>query len=428
MGNWYLPNGVVYRNVGLRQENVLIIAGRVAAFGPEADRLRAEFSGQIGVFDAQGCLISRGFIDLHTHLREPGFTDKETIASGTAAAAAGGFTSICPMPNTEPPLDSLESLDALQALIEARAVVKVHPIAALTLGRRGKTPVDYESFVKRGIRLFSDDGDPLPDSIAEEVFVKVQRAGGVLINHLEDKSLVGEGFFYEQIPPESEYTMLQRDLRLAAKTNCLYHAAHLSCRQSVDLLARAKQEGALVSAEVTPHHLTLTHANIQEPRGHFQMKPPLRGQADRRALVAGLSKGIIDVVATDHAPHGNEKEGGLRSGSPFGVTGLETAFPVLYTNLVLTGLLSLERLLESLTGGPAHFLGLEQDLAVGGAADVAVLDLKHPRPVLKERFKSKGTNSPFLGQALKGWPRLTLVDGKARHICKDDDGRLSNAD
>lgn len=428
MENWYLPNGLVYRTGTLKAQSVLIAAGRVAALGEEADRLQKGWVGPIGVFDARGCLISRGFVDLHTHLREPGFVDKETIASGTAAAAAGGFTSVCPMPNTAPPLDSTEALRALEAKIERGAVVKIHPIAALTVGRRGKTPVEYGGFVSRGVRLFSDDGDPLADEIAQEVFEKVQRAGGVLINHLEDKSLVGEGFFYGQIPPESEYIMLHRDLRLAAKTNCPYHAAHLSCRQAVDLIARAKERGLPVSAEVTPHHLTLTHRDIREPKGNFQMKPPLRGEADRQALLAGLAAGIIDFVATDHAPHGSEKEGGLSSGSPFGVTGLETAFPILYTTLVVTGQISLVRLLESMTNGPARFLGLDQELAVGAAADVVVVDLKRRRTVVKDRFKSKGTNSPYLGQTLTGWPCLTLVDGKQRYICKDNEGRLSYAD
>lgn len=419
MGNWYLPNGLVYRGNTLRQESVLVLHGRVAAFGEEANALRDDSDLSFREVDARDCLISRGFIDLHIHLREPGFTEKETIASGTAAAAAGGFTSVCPMPNTEPPLDSLERLYDLQVLIAQRAQVKVHPIAALTVGRNGTIPVDYESFVRAGVHLFSDDGDPLLEATAGEVFRKVGQAGGVLINHLEDKSLVGEGFFYEQIPAESEYLMLKRDLALVKQTNCRYHAAHLSCQESVELIGAAQRAGLPVSAEVTPHHLTLTYEDVAEPKGHFQMKPPLRGRADQQALLAAVEAGTIDFIATDHAPHGTEKENGLFPGSPFGVTGLETAFPVLYTHLVKAGKLGLERLLHCLTAGPAQLLGIAGDLQAGAAADLAVVDLKSHRRVEKENFKSRGTNSPYLGQTLVGWPVLTIVDGQERYLWAD---------
>ncbi len=411
MVNWYLHNGSVYRNQRIKQESVLILGGLIVAFGEAADEARQLFRGPIRDFDAGGQLISAGFIDLHTHLREPGFENKETIVSGTMAAVAGGFTTVCPMPNTNPTLDSLEVFDDLAKRIRNNAHCKVQPIAALTQGRQGTKTVDYKGFKARGVVLFSDDGDPLDENVAEEAFVGVGEVGGVLINHLEDKALIGKGFFYEQIPPESEYLMLKRDLELVRKTRCRYHVAHVSAWQTVELITKARAEGLPVTAEVTPHHLTLTYEDIKEPRGHFQMKPPLRTEKDRRALVEALNSGVIDIVATDHAPHGTEKEQGLFDGSPFGVTALETTFPALYTELVLKGTLSLERLLYSLTIAPGAILGVEAELKVGARADVAVLDLIQEKVITKELFQSKGTNSPFIGRTLQGWPSLTLVDG-----------------
>lgn len=417
MANWYLHNGLVYRNHCISKESVLILDGLIAAFGDGADDRRRTIQGSIRDFDATGMLISPGFIDLHTHLREPGFESKETLASGTKAAVAGGFTAVCPMPNTDPVLDSLEALDDLNKRMRESANCKVYPIAALTEGRQGQKTVDYEGFRARGVVLFSDDGDPLEENIAKEVFLGVKQVDGIVINHLEDKTLVEEGFFYEQIHPESEYLMLERDLELVRKTNCCYHVAHASAWQTVERIARAKQEGLPITAEVTPHHLTLTHRDIREPKGHFQMKPPLRTETDRLALVEGLKSGVIDLVATDHAPHGTEKEHRLSNGSPFGVTALETAFPILYTELVLGNHLNLEQLLHGLTRAPATVLGTPGELEVGTPADLVVLDLKTEKLVTREGFKSKGTNSPYIGKTLKGWPFLTLVDGKERFLC-----------
>ena len=413
MENWYLPNGLVYRNNCIRQESILILEGKIVAFGVEADRISKNYKHSINAFDVKDQLISRGFLDLHTHLREPGFEHKETIASGTQAAAAGGFTTVCPMPNTNPCLDTVGRFDDLQKRIHATANVNVQPIAALTIDRKGRELVDYAGFKQRGIILFSDDGDPLEENIAKEVFLGVKAVDGVLINHLEDKALVREGFCYEQIPAESEYLMLERDLEWVRKTGCRYHVAHLSCKEGVELVAKAKAEGLPVSAEVTPHHLTLSYLDIKEPKGHFQMKPPLRGEEDRQALLAGLKSGVIDLIATDHAPHGIEKEKGLYPGSPFGVTGLETAFPVLYSHLVLSAQLSLERLLQSLTVNPARILGVEEELQVGAWADLVVINLYQKKQVRKEDFLSKGSNSSYIGETLQGWPSLTLVHGKA---------------
>jgi dihydroorotase len=358
-------------------------------------------------------------------LREPGFESKETIETGTKAAAAGGFTTVYAMPNTEPPLDSVERLFELKERIRQSAFVGVEPIAAVTKGRAGGEISDLAGLVHHGVRLFSDDGDPVESGIIKGVMEQLASINGVLVNHLEEKSLLRSGLFWDAVPPESEYIMLERDLTLVAETNCRYHAAHLSCARSVELIGKAKQEGLPVTAEVTPHHLTLTKDDIAFPEGNYQMKPPLRTEADRLALIEGLRTGVIDAVATDHAPHGREKDGVIYPDSPFGVTGLETAFPVLYSNLVLTGRLQLERLLAALTTGPGKVAGQSGELKIGEVGDIVVLDLECRRTVEADKFFSRGTNSPYIGQKFRGWPVLTLVNGVAKYSAGRPDPKHS---
>ncbi len=417
MKNWFLHDGQVYRENQLFNEDLLIIEGKVAAFGTQARSIRANTNYPIRDFSAEGCIISRGFIDLHVHLREPGYETKETIKTGTKAAAAGGFTSVFVMPNTLPPLDSVEALADLQKRVQQSAVVKVFPIAALTMKRRGTHQVDYSALTKAGVKFFSDDGEPLNSDLLYDVMEEISALDAVVINHLEDKDLAGTGRFHQDIPAESEYLMLGRDLKAVSRTNCSYHAAHLSCEQSVALIAEAKAKGLPVTAEVTPHHLTLTYDNIKEPKGHFQMKPPLRSTSDQAACIEGIKSGIIDIIATDHAPHGDEKRHNDLS-APFGVTGLETAFPALYTKLVLTERLSIKDILRSFTVNPAKIAGEHPSLAVGVTADITVIKLDCNRLVNYEMFYSKGTNSPYIGETLLGWPILTLVDGEERYGCQ----------
>lgn len=411
MGNWYLPNGLIYRHGSLINQSLLIKEGKVSAFGSQAYKEYKTLKDKTQVFDAKDCIISRGFIDIHVHLRQPGYESKETIATGSKAAARGGFTSIYAMPNTNPPLDSLEFLQAFRELAE-KAFVNVHPIACLSKGRKGKEVVDYTGFSKAGVKLFSDDGDPITEEILVQAMNELAKLNGVLINHLEDKSMTSGGFFHDQIPAESEYLMLERDLEMVEKTGCHYHAAHLSCLQSVELIRQAKLKGLPVTAEVTPHHLLLTCDDIKEPKGYYQMKPPLRTAIDQEILIQGLSDGTIDCIATDHAPHGREKDKGFGPDSPFGITGLETAFASLYTGLVLTKKLSLTRLLEALTIGPGKICNESLELTIGEVADVVVVDLKREGKIDRGDFYSKGSNSPFAGKKFKGWPVLTLIAGK----------------
>lgn len=418
MKNWYLPHGLVYRDGALMQEALLIKNGVIAAFGAQAEQECILLGDQVQIFDAKDCVISRGFIDLHVHLREPGGETKETVLTGSRAAARGGFTSIYAMPNTNPALDSMEQLCDFKKRVE-NAYVRVHPIACLSKNRQGKELIDYDSLCKAGVKIYSDDGDPATDEILLQSMTALAKTKGVFSNHLEDKMMTKGGFFHKDIPAASEYEMLERDLKIVAQTGCRYHAAHLSCKQSVELIREAKAKGLPVTAEVTPHHLLLTCDDIKEPKGYYQMKPPLRTTDDRDALIKGLVDGTIDCIATDHAPHGQEKDEGFGPQSPFGITGLETAFASLYTGLVLTKRVSLLRLLEALTSGPAHICNEIADLAIGSPADVVVVNLKKQGKIRKGEFYSKGSNSPFTNQEFTGWPVLTLISGEERYHGKE---------
>ncbi len=404
MNSWFLHNALIFRHGQLRAGSILIEDGRITEFSP------VDVPPSIRKVDLQGRLVSRGFVDLHTHLREPGGSSKETLQTAAAAAARGGFTTVTAMPNTTPTMDCNQSVEALRRTVSELGV-KVEIAGAATVGRQGKEPVFLPALKEAGVWMVTDDGDPIEAGVMPVLLRAAAEQGMVVANHLEDPSLHGSGAFAPDMPPESEWGMLQRDLEWVKQTGCRYHAQHLSCAESVALVAEAKEQGLPVTCEVTPHHLALDTGHIGAPMGHYQMKPPLRTSADRRALVEGLATGVIDCVATDHAPHGVEKEGHWEPGMPFGVTGLETAFPVLFTELVLPGWLTLERLLQSLTEEPARIADIEPQLAVGQPADVVVIDLHGEQTVRTEDFASLGTNNPFVGRVLKGWPVLTLVDG-----------------
>lgn len=409
MRSWFLRNGQVFQDGRLVNTDVLILNGEVAALGVD---LAVDTSAELGIeeIDVSNCLVAPGFVDLHVHLREPGFPDKETVSSGTRAAAAGGFTVVYAMPNTQPPLDSEASLASFHALCRREQHVSVRPIAAATRGRQGSQPVDTVSLRSAGVLFFSDDGDGVPDTSVESVMQAIAAADGIFVNHCEYLSNPGARF-HPDLPKEAEYQMLRRDLAWVETTGCRYHAPHVSCFESVDLIRRAKEQGLPVTAEVTPHHLLLTVDDVRSPKGHFQMKPPLRTEADRQALIGGLCDGTIDAVATDHAPHGTEKEDEAAREQPFGVTGLETAFPALYTELVVPGVVPLETLVHALTRGPAAVTGESRALVPGRTADLCVVDLEQSRSVSREAFFSRGTNSPFTGCVFRGWPILTLSQG-----------------
>jgi dihydroorotase len=397
----------------VRMEN-----GVIAAIGRDLPEEGAER------IDVAGRLIVPGLIDMHVHLREPGFEHKETIATGTAAAARGGFTTVACMPNTRPVADTPEVIARIRETAEREGRVRVLPIAAITKRELGEELTDFAALKEAGAVALSDDGVGVQSArMMKQAMAWARELDLPIVAHCEDNSLakggcVHDGIFAAKhdlpgIPGSAEAVHVARDIILAEETGVHYHVCHISAKASVDLVRMAKQKGLRVTAEVTPHHLLLSDEDIPGPDPMYKMNPPLRSTEDRAALLEALKDGTIDIIATDHAPHAaEEKAMGIRQ-APFGIVGLETAFPLLYTRLVLTGHLSLVQLVEKLTRRPAELFGLPWGwLAEGQTADITVIDLEEERTIDPGTFVSKGKNTPFAGWRAKGWPVLTLVQGR----------------
>lgn len=373
------------------------------------------------VIDAMGYTVAPGFVDVHVHLREPGGEHKETIATGTAAAAAGGFTTICPMPNTRPVPDDREKLDALFKKIEETASVRVFPYAAISKNQLGQELVAFEQLTDAF--AFTDDGVGVQSAaVMREAMTRAAAVQKSIIAHCEDDSLkagcVHEGAYsaregLQGIPSLAESIHIARDVLIAEATGCHYHVCHVSTKESVRVIRDAKRAGIRVTAEVTPHHLVLTEDDIIGRDPNFKMNPPLRSEADRQALLAGLQDGTIDCIATDHAPHAAEEKALGIERAPFGITGFETAFPLLYTKLVETGIFTLNQLFDWMSRKPADLFDLPFGrIEIGAPADLVLLDLETVRTVQPDQFLSKGKNTPFAGAALTGYPVLTFVGGE----------------
>lgn len=400
----------------LPRGNVLVADGIIRAVGRDLP-----YPAEAEVVDLSGLVLSYGLADLHVHFREPGAPHKETIRTGSMAAARGGYTTVCAMPNLDPAPDSPETLALEQAIIDRDACIQVLPYATITLGRRGEAVVDMAALRSHCV-AFSDDGSGVQ---REEVMLAAMRRAAeldcILAAHCEHNALLRGGYIHDGrwcaahghkgICSESEWGQIARDLELAARTGCHYHICHISTKESVALVREAKRSGVHVTCETAPHYLVLCEDDLQED-GRFKMNPPLRAAEDRDALLEGLRDGTIDAIATDHAPHtAVEKSRGL-AGSAMGIVGLETAFPVLYTKLVLEGKLSLERLLDALCATPRRIFRLGGALREGERADLAAFDLNATYTIDSHRFLSKGHATPFDGMAVRGAVRATWYGGK----------------
>ncbi|MBQ7622478.1 MAG: dihydroorotase [Bacteroidales bacterium] len=423
-----IRNAKILEGATGRTADILVLDGRIASISPAGSRCHSETASasacpapeSVPVIDAGGLLASSGFTDLHVHLREPGNPEKETILTGTAAAARGGYTTVCAMPNISPVPDSPESLAAEQAVISRDALVEVLPYCSITKGRKGLETVDFEA-LKGCCVAFSDDGSGVQDGrMMLEAMRRAAEAGVIIAAHCEDNSLLRGGYIHDGaycrthghrgICSESEWKQIERDLELSAATGCRYHVCHISTRRSVELIREAKLSGVKVSCETAPHYLTLCNDDLQED-GRFKMNPPLRTADDREALIEGLADGTIDAVATDHAPHTAEQKSRGLEGSAMGIVGLETAFPVLYTSLVCSGRLPMQRLLEALTDGPRMAFGLKGGLREGERADITLIDTNALFTIDSSLFASKGRSTPFEGMQVRGAIRKTIFNG-----------------
>ena len=414
---YLLQNAQLLSSGGVfRAADVLLSGGRIVSIG---DRISCH-ADAVSI-DLHKAVLFPGFVDVHVHLREPGFSYKETILTGTLAAAHGGFAHVAAMPNLDPVPDRAAALAVQRAIIEKDALVHVHPYGAISVGEKGERLADLEGLAP-GVIAFSDDGRGVQsESLMREAMMQCRRLGKILAAHCEDNSLLHGGYIHDGayarahghrgICSESEWGPIARDLRLAEQTGCAYHVCHVSTKESVALIRAAKRRGVDVTCETAPHYLTFTDEDLQED-GRFKMNPPLRAREDRDALIEGLLDGTIDMLVTDHAPHSREEKARGLEKSAMGVVGLETSFAASYTALVQTGILPLEKLVDLMHGAPMRRFGCGTELAEGQPADLTAFDLTKTYTVDPETFLTMGRATPFAGRALTGVCKLTMIGGE----------------
>ena len=394
-----LNNAFVYRNGRMEQQNYELKVGGVGFLS-----------------DFNKLCIFPAFCDVHVHFREPGFSYKETIRTGSLAAARGGYTDVCTMPNLNPVPDSAENIKEQIKIIERDAAVRVHPYAAITVGEKGEMLTDMKALSPYCI-AFSDDGKGVQsEAMMRSAMLKAKVLGKIIAAHCEDNSLLCGGYIHKGeyarlhghkgICSASEWKPIERDLRLAKETGCKYHVCHISCKESVELIRNAKANGVDVTCETAPHYLIFNDMDLKES-GNFKMNPPIRSEEDRQALIEGIRDGTIDMIATDHAPHGSEEKSQGLQNSLMGIVGLETAFPVMYTYLVKKGIITLEKLIELMSINPRRRFGITQ------TEDICVYDLQSEYKIDPCEFKSKGKSTPFDGMTVSGKNLLTICGGKA---------------
>ena len=402
--------GAVFQDGGFSFRDVYISDGRfVSGFGGSAG------------FDLSSLSVFPGFVDVHVHLREPGFSYKETMKTGARAAARGGYTTVCAMPNLAPAPDCAENLEAQLSLIRRDACIRVVPYGTITRGEKGEALSDMAAMAAY-VAGYSDDGRGVQRAEVMRAAMEKARALGKLITaHCEDNALLRGGYIHDGayakahghrgICSESEWGQIARDITLAKETGCAYHVCHVSTKESVELIRRAKADGVNITCETGPHYLLMDDSMLEED-GRFKMNPPLRDKADREALVQGVVDGTIDMIATDHAPHSAEEKSRGLEGSAMGIVGLETAFPLLYTYLVKPGTITLARLIELLNGAPARRFGLGGPVAEGRPADFSAWDLSEEYVIDPEEFQSMGRATPFAGWKVFGRCKMTVAGGE----------------
>ena len=380
-----------------------------------------EANGFDVVYDLNNMYLLPGLIDVHTHLREPGFIYKETIATGSYAGAKGGYTSICAMPNLNPTPDCMENLQRELDAIEKDAKIHVYPYGTITVGEKGEELADLKGIADKVI-AFSDDGHGVQkEGMMLEAMKQAKELGKMIVAHCEENSLLNGGYIHDGeyaklhghkgICSASEWVPIKRDIELSRETGCHYHVCHISTKESVELIRQAKKEGVPVTCETGPHYLTMNDMQIKE-EGRFKMNPPIRSEEDRLALIEGIKDGTIDLIITDHAPHSAEEKSKGLAGSAMGVVGLEVCFPVLYTNLVKPGIITLEKLLELMNSNATKIFGIGSELKVGAPADMTVYDLNEEYDIDSSTFVSMGKATPFDGNHVFGRCKLTICDGK----------------
>ena len=410
-----LTGGAVFLNGSFQNMDLAIDQGRIVSVSPSQENT--------SVIELDNCLIVPGFVDVHVHLREPGFSYKETIFSGTAAAAAGGYTAVCAMPNLKPVPDNADTLGLQLDLIRKNAKVRVYPYGAITQGEKGETLADLAEMAP-DVAGFSDDGRGVQSrELMRQAMLLAKHLDKPIVAHCEDESLLTKGWAihdgdfarrngFPGNDSASEWKQVERDIQLVRETGCRYHVCHISTKESVALIRAAKAEGLPVTCETGPHYLVMCDEELLD-EGRFKMNPPIRSAEDRDALVAGLLDGTVDCIATDHAPHSaEEKSKGLR-GSLNGIVGLETAFPILYTNLVETGIVPLETVLNALCVNPRKIFSLPGgSIEEGAPADLTVLDLNRPHVINSQTFRSLGRATPFDGWGVSAAVAMTICCGE----------------
>lgn len=425
MGTWILNGKVSAGGNELAAKHILIEGNVISKIVDASAGVWPDHTDGHEIIDAKGHLVSAGFIDMHVHLREPGFEHKETIATGTRSAARGGFTTIACMPNTRPVIDTPETVRYIRAKAASEGSgVKVLPYGGITKQELGRELTDFAALKDAGVIGFTDDGVGVQSAqMMKDAMFRAKEIGLPIVAHCEDNTLVegaavSEGVFARKhglkgIPNESEAIHVGRDILLAEATGVHYHVCHVSTEQSVRLIRQAKALGIRVTAEACPHHLILSDEDIPGMDANWKMNPPLRTPRDVEAVIEGVEDGTIDMIVTDHAPHSAEEKAKGMLLAPFGIVGFETAFPLMYSKFVETGRWTLELLLRRMTAAPAQVFGLPQGrLEEGCPADITIVNLQEEQAVDPDAFLSKSRNTPFTGWKLKGWPVVTLVDGK----------------